>query len=94
MSVSRRKRTLSSYPKCRLTWTRSVKKSRHGEQRGRETSIIALSEGAGNSEEITEYIKEHTGRDMKRVVLGYTQRGGEPTVFDPHFGHEDGRSGG
>ena len=52
------------------------------EQRGRETSIIALSEGAGNSEEIADYIKERTGRDMKRVVLGYTQRGGEPTVFD------------
>ena len=52
------------------------------EQRGRETSIIALSEGAGNSEEIADYIKERTGRDMKHVVLGYTQRGGEPTVFD------------
>ena len=52
------------------------------QKRGRETSIIALSEGAGNSAEIAQYIKEKTGRDMKNVVLGYTQRGGEPTVFD------------
>ena len=50
--------------------------------RGRETSIIALSEGAGDSKEVADYIREKTGRDMKHVVLGYTQRGGEPTVFD------------
>ena len=52
------------------------------QKKGRETSIIVLSEGAGDSAEIAEYIKEKTGRDMKNVVLGYTQRGGEPTVFD------------
>ena len=52
------------------------------QKKGRDTSIIVLSEGAGDSAEIAEYIKEKTGRDMKNVVLGYTQRGGEPTVFD------------
>lgn len=50
--------------------------------RGRRTSIIVLSEGAGSSAEMADYIREHTGRDLKHVVLGYTQRGGEPTVFD------------
>jgi len=50
--------------------------------RGREVSIIAMAEGAGNAEEIADYIREKTGRDLKHVVLGYTQRGGEPTVFD------------
>lgn len=50
--------------------------------RGRETSIIALSEGAGKAADVAEYIKNKTGKDTKSVVLGYTQRGGEPTSFD------------
>jgi 6-phosphofructokinase 1 len=48
----------------------------------REVSIIVLSEGAGDSEEIATAIKARTGLDVKSNILGYTQRGGEPTVFD------------
>ncbi len=52
------------------------------ENRGKATSIIVISEGAGKSEALAKYIQSKTGRDVKSIVLGYVQRGGAPSVFD------------
>ena len=54
----------------------------HDRIRGKLTSIIMISEGAGKGESLANYIHAKTGLDVKAIVLGYTQRGGQPTVDD------------
>jgi len=54
----------------------------HDRIRGKLTSIIMISEGAGKGESLANYIHAKTGLDVKAIVLGYIQRGGRPTVDD------------
>ena len=51
-------------------------------KRGKRHSIILLSEGVGNANDIGKQIVERTGADLRVTVLGHVQRGGSPTVFD------------
>lgn len=50
--------------------------------KGYMTSIIIISEGAGKGEALANYIRAKTGYDVKAIVLGYIQRGGDPSAFD------------
>jgi len=50
--------------------------------KGKNTSIIIISEGAGKGEPLAAYISRVTGLDVKAIVLGYIQRGGEPAPMD------------
>lgn len=50
--------------------------------KGKMTSIIVISEGAGKGEALSNYIRAKTGFDVKAIVLGYIQRGGTPSAFD------------
>ena len=50
--------------------------------RGRMTSIVVIAEGAGSGKELADNINQATGLEAKAIVLGYTQRGGNPTAFD------------
>ncbi len=50
--------------------------------KGQLTSIVVLSEGVGKGADYAKYIKEKTHLDAKAIVLGYIQRGGDPTAFD------------
>ena len=50
--------------------------------KGQHTSIIVISEGAGKGNDLASYVKERTALDVKAIVLGYTQRGGDPSAFD------------
>jgi len=54
----------------------------HDRIRGKLTSIIMISEGAGKGESLANYINAKTGLDVKAIVLGYIQRGGTPTSDD------------
>ena len=50
---------------------------------GKMQSIIVIAEGAEiSSDELVRTINKLTGRDVKRVVLSYLQRGGSPTMSD------------
>ena len=50
---------------------------------GKMQSIIVIAEGAEiSSDELVRTINKITGRDVKRVVLSYLQRGGSPTMSD------------
>lgn len=50
---------------------------------GKMQSIIVVAEGAEiSSDELVRTINKLTGRDVKRVVLSYLQRGGSPTMSD------------
>ncbi len=50
--------------------------------RGKLTSIVLIAEGAGSSEAFCEYVRAHTDVEIKGTVLGYIQRGGNPSAFD------------
>ncbi|MBQ8562528.1 MAG: 6-phosphofructokinase [Firmicutes bacterium] len=54
-----------------------------GSHRGKLHSIIIKAEGtAMTSGELARYIEEKTGKETRKVVLGYLQRGGSPTLND------------
>ena len=50
--------------------------------KGQMTSLVVLSEGAGKGADVASYIREKTHLDAKAIVLGYIQRGGDPSAFD------------
>lgn len=45
-------------------------------------SLIILAEGAGSAEDLTKYIQDKLGVDVRATVLGHIQRGGIPTGRD------------
>ncbi len=50
--------------------------------RGKTSNMIVLAEGAGNLDQIVEYLNKQANVDIKRTHLGHVQRGGSPTMFD------------
>ena len=44
--------------------------------------MIILAEGAGNREEIAEYVGKKSGITVKVNTFGYIQRGGSPNMAD------------
>ena len=57
----------------------SIKKSY---LRGKTSNMIILAEGAGNRDEIAEYIGQKSGISVKVNNFGYIQRGGSPNMAD------------
>lgn len=57
----------------------SIKKSY---LRGKTSNLIILAEGAGNADEIANYIHEKSGIGVKVTNFGHIQRGGSPNMFD------------
>lgn len=57
----------------------SIKKSY---LRGKTSNMIILAEGAGNRDEIAEYIANKSGIGVKVTNFGHIQRGGSPNMFD------------
>ncbi|NLC43791.1 MAG: 6-phosphofructokinase [Clostridiales bacterium] len=53
-----------------------------GRHRGKSSSIIILAEGAGKAMELEKEIEEKTGMETRATVLGYLQRGGNPSAAD------------
>ncbi|RMG22895.1 MAG: ATP-dependent 6-phosphofructokinase, partial [Armatimonadetes bacterium] len=53
-----------------------------GHGKGKRSSIIIVAEGAASAVEVTEYLKKATGYEVRYLVLGHMQRGGNPTAFD------------
>lgn len=50
--------------------------------RGKTSNMIILAEGAGNRDEIAEYITKKSGISVKVNNFGYIQRGGSPNMAD------------
>ncbi len=50
--------------------------------RGKTSNMIILAEGAGNRDEIAEYIGKKSGIGVKITNFGYIQRGGSPNMAD------------
>jgi len=67
-------------PEVKVNLNEICDKLGEGRKRGKKSSIIVAAEGVGNTREITEKISSHTGYDARLSVLGYIQRGGNPTA--------------
>lgn len=50
--------------------------------RGKKSSIIVVAEGAARAADISDFIQRNTGFEVRYLVLGHMQRGGNPTAFD------------
>lgn len=53
---------------------------------GRTNSIIICAEGSDDAGSLTPWLKEHTGIDICATILGFIQRGGQPTARDGQLG--------
>jgi len=48
--------------------------------KGRKSGIIVAAEGIGDTRKLAREIEENTGAEVRLSVLGYAQRGGNPTA--------------
>lgn len=53
-----------------------------GYDRGKKHAIIIVAEGASPAHEIATGVRLILSREVREVVLGHIQRGGEPSAFD------------
>lgn len=53
-----------------------------GKNRGKLHSIILLAEGVGKPYDLAEEIDRKTGIEARVSIIGYLQRGGNPSAFD------------
>jgi len=53
-----------------------------GHAKGKRSSIIVVAEGAARATDVTDYLIQKTGYEVRYLVLGHMQRGGNPTSFD------------
>lgn len=51
-----------------------------GHKRGKVSFIVVMAEGAGDSREVVQEIRKHSGLEVRLSTLGYIQRGGNPTA--------------
>ncbi len=51
-------------------------------EQGKRYILVVVAEGAGNAQEIGDFIAKKTELDTRVTVLGHIQRGGSPTVID------------
>lgn len=59
-------------------------KRRHAD--GRNSYLVVVAEGVIDAPELAEMIREKTGIESRVSVLGYIQRGGQPTAKDRMYG--------
>lgn len=59
-------------------------KQRHAD--GRDSYLVVVAEGVTDAPELAEMIREKTGIESRVSVLGYIQRGGNPTAKDRMYG--------
>ena len=49
-------------------------------ERGKRSAIIVAAEGVGDNRQLANEIEKATGAEVRLSVLGYTQRGGNPSA--------------
>ncbi|MBQ8452004.1 MAG: 6-phosphofructokinase [Clostridia bacterium] len=53
-----------------------------GKKRGKQSSIIILSEHVCDPNDLAKMVTQKTGIECRTVILGHVQRGGSPSAFD------------
>ncbi len=69
-------------PECELSWEDAMRQLVTNKLKGKLTSMVIIAEGAGRAEDFAAYVRENSDIDIKAIVPGYIQRGGNPTAFD------------
>lgn len=69
-------------PERPMHWAEAANILAVNKLRGKLTSIVLIAEGAGSAEDFCQYVRAHTDVEIKATVIGYIQRGGNPTAFD------------
>ncbi|MEI7639912.1 MAG: ATP-dependent 6-phosphofructokinase [bacterium] len=59
---------------------------RAGINRGKNSSIVVMAEGAGSAAKMAPEMEKIIGMEVRYSVLGYIQRGGTPTAFTRKLG--------
>ena len=69
-------------PEIDYSWECAAEELSNNKLKGKLTSIVIIAEGAGRAEDFANYVRAHTDVEIKAIVPGYIQRGGNPTAFD------------
>jgi 6-phosphofructokinase 1 len=67
-------------PEMKLNLDKICERLQNDRKEGKRSEIIVMAEGAGNSNEIVNYIIQETEYMVRLTTLGYIQRGGTPTA--------------
>lgn len=59
-----------------------VKKMMMSRNRGKQSNIIVLAEGAGNAETLEKELSKKMDISIRSTIIGHVQRGGAPTMAD------------
>ncbi|MBU1027061.1 MAG: 6-phosphofructokinase [Candidatus Margulisbacteria bacterium] len=68
-------------PEVRFNLEMVARQIRTGQERGKESFIIVVAEGAGNAFEIADKLQDMLNIEVRVSNLGYVQRGGSPTTL-------------
>lgn len=69
-------------PEIPIPWEQAARQLVNNKLKGELSSIVIIAEGAGRAEDFARYVQEHSDVEIKAIVPGYIQRGGNPTAFD------------
>ena len=67
-------------PEVKYENERIFKTIRETKERGKKSAIIVAAEGIGDTRQLGNEIEKATGAEVRLTVLGYTQRGGNPSA--------------
>lgn len=67
-------------PEVKYKKERIFKTIRENSAKGKKSGIIVAAEGIGDTRKIAREIEENTGAEVRLSILGYAQRGGNPTA--------------
>jgi 6-phosphofructokinase 1 len=57
-----------------------LKTIKENSDKGKKSGIIVAAEGIGDTSKLAKEIEKHTGEEVRLSILGYAQRGGNPTA--------------
>ena len=69
-------------PEHKIDFDAVAKKLKRNVEKGKQSGIIVLAEGAAPLNEVVNELKARTGLSFRSIVLGHIQRGGAPSMAD------------
>lgn len=67
-------------PEAKYEKEEIIKTLKENSAKGKRSGIIVAAEGIGDAHELAREIEEKTGAEVRLSILGYAQRGGNPTA--------------
>jgi len=67
-------------PEVKCEKEKIFKTLKENSAKGKKSGVIVAAEGIGDTRKLAREIQENTGAEVKLSILGYSQRGGNPTA--------------